>query len=77
MWNFMSNNPDVFVKSTDEGIARIKKGGYAYLLESTTNEYMRQRDCELIQIGGLLDTKGSLKTIYYILTEKDCLFKKI
>ena len=54
----MSTNPDVFVKSTDEGITRIKKGGYAYLLESTTNEYMRQRDCELIQIGGLLDTKG-------------------
>jgi hypothetical protein len=58
MWSFMSTNPDVFVKSTNEGINRVKKGGYAYLLESTTNEYNRQRDCELIQIGGLLDTKG-------------------
>ena len=65
----MSTNPDVFVKSTDEGISRIKKGGYAYLLESTTNEYMRQRDCELIQIGGLLDTKGyfKLKFNFYFL----------
>jgi len=27
----MSNNPDVFVQSTEEGIERVKKGGYAYL----------------------------------------------
>ncbi len=54
----MSGNPDVFVKSTEEGIERVKKGGYAYLVESTTNEYVRQRDCELMQVGGLIDTKG-------------------
>lgn len=54
----MSNNPDVFVKSTEEGIAKVKKEPYAYLVESTTNEYMRQRDCELMQVGGLLDSKG-------------------
>ena len=54
----MSSNPDNFVKSTDEGIERIRKGNYAYLVESTTNEYMKQRDCDLMQIGGLLDTKG-------------------
>ncbi|CAF0769478.1 unnamed protein product [Brachionus calyciflorus] len=58
MWNFMSSNPDVFVKSTEEGIERVKKGGYAYLLESTTNDYLRQRDCDLMQVGGLIDTKG-------------------
>jgi ionotropic glutamate receptor len=58
MWNFMSSNPSVFVKSSKEGISRVKAGGYAYLIESVTNEYMRQRDCDLIQIGGLLDSKG-------------------
>ena len=58
MWNFMSNNPDVFVDSTEEGIEKIKKGNYAYLVESITNEYARQRDCELMQVGGLLDSKG-------------------
>ena len=58
MWNFMRNNPDVFVKSTDEGIKKVKQGGYAYLLESVSNDYMRQRDCELMQVGGLLDSKG-------------------
>ena len=58
MWQFISNNPDVFVKNSNEGVLRVKKGGFAYLLESTTNEYVRERDCELIQIGGLLDNKG-------------------
>ena len=58
MWNFMNSNPKHFVKSSKEGIERVKKGGYAYLIESLTNEYMRQRDCDLIQIGGLLDSKG-------------------
>ena len=58
MWNYMSSNPDVFVKSTDDGIARVNKGSYAFLLESTMNEYYRHRDCELMQVGGLIDTKG-------------------
>ena len=54
----MRSNPDVFVKSTEEGIKKVKQGGYAYLLESITNDYLRQRDCELMQVGGLLDSKG-------------------
>lgn len=59
MWNFMhSKQPSVFVKSTEEGIARVLKSNYAFLLESTMNEYYRQRNCNLTQIGGLLDTKG-------------------
>jgi hypothetical protein len=58
MWTFMSNNPDVFVNSTMLGIQRVKNGGYAFLLESTMNEYARQHDCDLMQVGGLLDSKG-------------------
>ena len=58
MWNFMNSNQDVFVNSTESGIRRVKDGGYAFLLESTMNEYARQRDCELMQVGGLLDSKG-------------------
>ncbi|KAG8522271.1 Glutamate receptor ionotropic, kainate 4, partial [Galemys pyrenaicus] len=59
MWNYMySKQPSVFVKSTEEGIARVLNSNYAFLLESTMNEYYRQRDCNLTQIGGLLDTKG-------------------
>ena len=53
-----SGKPSVFVNSTKEGIERVKNGDYAYLLESTMNEYITQRNCELMQVGGLLDSKG-------------------
>ncbi|XP_040108597.1 glutamate receptor ionotropic, kainate 5 isoform X2 [Oryx dammah] len=59
MWNYMqSKQPSVFVKSTEEGIARVLNSRYAFLLESTMNEYHRRLNCNLTQIGGLLDTKG-------------------
>ena len=59
MWNFMSNaRPSVFVNNTPEGIARVKGGKYAYILESTMNEYITKRQCDLMQVGGLLDAKG-------------------
>ena len=43
MWNFMNSDPDNFVSSSTEGIMRVKKGQYAFLLESTTNDYLRER----------------------------------
>uniref|UniRef100_A0A674P878 Glutamate receptor n=1 Tax=Takifugu rubripes TaxID=31033 RepID=A0A674P878_TAKRU len=59
MWNYMkSKQPGVFVKSTEEGIARVVNSKYAFLMESTMNEYHRGLNCNLTQIGGLLDTKG-------------------
>ncbi|XP_040044612.2 glutamate receptor ionotropic, kainate 5 isoform X3 [Gasterosteus aculeatus] len=59
MWNYMySKQPSVFVKSTEEGIARVLNSRYAFLMESTMNEYYRSLNCNLTQIGGLLDTKG-------------------
>uniref|UniRef100_A0A8C6TAZ2 Glutamate receptor n=1 Tax=Neogobius melanostomus TaxID=47308 RepID=A0A8C6TAZ2_9GOBI len=59
MWNYMnSKQPSVFVKSTEEGIARVVNSKYAFLMESTMNEYHRGLNCNLTQIGGLLDTKG-------------------
>ncbi|NXX18220.1 GRIK5 protein, partial [Podargus strigoides] len=59
MWNYMySKQPSVFVKSTEEGVARVLTSPYAFLLESTMNEYHRRHNCNLTQIGGLLDTKG-------------------
>ena len=59
MWNFMENKePTVFVKTSTEGIERVRKGGYAFLMESTMIDYQIQRYCDLMQVGGLLDTKG-------------------
>jgi hypothetical protein len=54
----MISNPDVFVKTNQEGIDRVKNEQYAFLMESTTIEYTIQHECNLTQIGGLLDNKG-------------------
>jgi len=58
MWYFMDHNAEVFVNSTKDGLDRVRKGNYAFLLESTMNEYVTQRNCDLMQVGGLLDAKG-------------------
>ncbi|XP_074644291.1 glutamate receptor ionotropic, kainate 2-like [Tubulanus polymorphus] len=61
MWHFMrqfNRSESVMVGSTLEGVNRVKKGGYAFLIESTTNEYFRERNCDLVQIGSRLDSKG-------------------
>ena len=50
--------PSMFVKDYERGIERVKRGGYAFLMESTMLDYVVQRDCNLTQIGGLLDSKG-------------------
>uniref|UniRef100_A0A8C3AWY5 Glutamate receptor, ionotropic, AMPA 1a n=1 Tax=Cyclopterus lumpus TaxID=8103 RepID=A0A8C3AWY5_CYCLU len=62
MWSYMkAADPSVFVKTTDEGMMRVRKskGKYAYLLESTMNEYIEQRKpCDTMKVGGNLDSKG-------------------
>ncbi|KAF2978653.1 hypothetical protein EK904_010645 [Melospiza melodia maxima] len=62
MWTYMkSAEPSVFVRTTAEGVARVRKskGKYAYLLESTMNEYIEQRKpCDTMKVGGNLDSKG-------------------
>ncbi|XP_055931528.1 glutamate receptor ionotropic, kainate 2-like isoform X2 [Argiope bruennichi] len=58
MWRFMENRPSVFVSDYEEGIKRVLEGNYAFLMESTILDYSVQRDCNLTQVGGLLDSKG-------------------
>ncbi|XP_052755261.1 glutamate receptor ionotropic, kainate 2 isoform X4 [Galleria mellonella] len=61
MWSFMeSARPTVFTSSNKEGEERVMrgKGSYAYLMESTTIEYVVERNCDLTQVGGMLDSKG-------------------
>lgn len=66
MWRFMKENPaNSFSVSYEEGRQKVLKGDYAFLMESTMIDYMVQRDCNLVQIGGLLDSKG-----YGIATQK-------
>ncbi|GBP47226.1 Glutamate receptor ionotropic, kainate 3 [Eumeta japonica] len=44
--------------NNDAGIERVLEGNYAFLTESTTIEYLTQRNCEVKKIGGQLDSKG-------------------
>lgn len=59
MWAFMSSRQQTaLVKNSDEGIHRVLTTDYALLMESTSIEYVTQRNCNLTQIGGLIDSKG-------------------
>jgi ionotropic glutamate receptor len=62
MWNFMQQHKDdVFVSSNREGIEKVRqsKGNYAFLLESTLNEYVNERSqCDTMRIGENIDAKG-------------------
>ncbi|XP_041114644.1 LOW QUALITY PROTEIN: glutamate receptor ionotropic, kainate 1-like [Polyodon spathula] len=59
MWAFMSSRQQTaLVKNNDEGIQRVLTTDYALLMESTSLEFVTQRNCNLTQIGGLIDSKG-------------------
>lgn len=73
MWSFMeSYRPSVFVESNSKGVERVVKGDYAYLMESTSIEYIVERKCDLYQVGSLLDSKG-----YGIATPPDSPYRSI
>lgn len=60
MWQVMKNTePSVFVKSNDEGVARVIKEyrNYAFFMESASIKYITHRECNLTQVGGYLDSK--------------------
>ncbi|KAI3384627.1 hypothetical protein SNEBB_010827 [Seison nebaliae] len=59
LWKGMSSaKMNVFTKSTEEGIKKVLEGNYAFFMESSVIEYHMNRDCNLTQIGNLLDAKG-------------------
>ena len=61
MWTFMKSNKDVLTKSTEEGVQRVRNsdGKYAFLLESTMNDYFnQQKPCNTMKVGNNLDSKG-------------------
>lgn len=61
MWAAMSSaRPTVFTKDNDAGVERVSNanGMYAFLMESSSIEYVVERRCDLMQVGGLLDSKS-------------------
>jgi len=62
MWQAMNTwHTSVFVQDVDDGVqkVRVSKGSYAFLLESTMNEYHNQKKpCNTMKVGDNLDSKG-------------------
>lgn len=58
MYEYMYNNAAYMTASNEEGMDRAKAGKYAFLMESSTIEYVTQRNCEVVQVGNKLDEKG-------------------
>lgn len=58
MYNYMMSTDDVLTKDNDEGLKKVLQENYAFLMESSSIEYIIQRECNVTKVGGLLDQKG-------------------
>lgn len=62
MWTQMEGaRPSVFEKTNADGVKRVlttKNQLYAFLMESSQIEYEVQKNCDLKQVGGRLDSKS-------------------
>lgn len=61
MYSYMESvekEEKVYTKGNVEGVRRVLKGNFAFLMESTTLEFYTNQYCNLTQIGDLLDRKG-------------------
>ncbi|CAG4929973.1 unnamed protein product [Colias eurytheme] len=60
MYEYMDTHPELMTQTNDIGLERVKSNDedYAFLMESTSIEYMVERNCDVAQVGGLLDSKG-------------------
>lgn len=62
MWSFMNGfGSQVFVKNNSAGVQKVRdsKGSYAFLLESSVNEYLNERQpCDTMKVGSNIDSKG-------------------
>ncbi len=76
----MMEHPEHLTSSNDEGVRRVveRNGQYAFLMESSTIEYVKEQHCELAQIGSLLDNKNyGIATRKSKLTSSPLFIKKI
>ena len=62
MWTQMVQaRPSVFEKDNADGVKRVKNTKnqlYSFLMESSSIEYEMEKNCNLRQVGSLLDTKS-------------------
>ncbi|XP_029165094.1 glutamate receptor ionotropic, kainate 2-like isoform X2 [Nylanderia fulva] len=59
MYKYMTENEaEVLPEFNDVAINKVKMENYAFLMESSSIEYTVERECNVTQVGGLLDEKG-------------------
>ena len=62
MWKYMQEHKkDAFIASTQEGIDKVRrsKGRFAFLMESTMNEYVNGRlPCDTMHVGENINTRS-------------------
>lgn len=54
----MEAHPELLTNDNTQGLNWAKERTYAFLMESSSIEYIVERNCDVTQIGGLLDDKG-------------------
>jgi hypothetical protein len=54
----MNLDQDNFVNDGARGTEKVLQEKYAYLMESPSLEYTVHQNCKLMQVGGLIDSKG-------------------
>uniref|UniRef100_A0A6G1S9T4 Glutamate receptor, ionotropic kainate 2 n=1 Tax=Aceria tosichella TaxID=561515 RepID=A0A6G1S9T4_9ACAR len=70
IYQFMETHK-TYVRSNDQGKERVEQGNFAFFMESTSIEYITERNCNLTQIGSPLDSKN-----YGIATRKHPPYKR-
>lgn len=48
----------MMVGKNEIGQERAENGKYAFLMESSSIEYITERNCKIVQVGNKLDEKG-------------------
>lgn len=54
----MANAKDVLVVDNDAGVEKVLRENYAFLMESSSIEFIMERKCNVTKIGDLLDEKS-------------------
>lgn len=58
MYNYMVEHPEYMTKDNTQGLIWAKTKNYAFLMESSSIQYIIERNCDVTQVGDLLDEKG-------------------
>lgn len=53
-----ANSEELLPPDNDTGLKKVLGEDYAFLMESSSIEYITERHCNVTQIGGLLDAKS-------------------